>query len=241
MNDQTLIDALDQSIQWLAEGRTVADCVRAYPDLAEPLTALLTTGIVVKRIQVRQSEISAAQDRVRLRLQARRQRWTQTRLLLRGVAAVLIVSLGVFLFGQAPSIATLLNQFQATTTPTLTLTTTTIPTMMSQTASASMTLTQTAMPSATLTASVTATPTLTNTPELQPPIIQVTRYTTPTVIRATLPRTVPPTARPPQGTATPPAATDDHGGEGSGSGTDDHGGSGSGTDDHGGGGNSSKG
>lgn len=209
MDNQTLIDALNQSIEWLSEGRTPSDCLRAYPELADQLAPMLETRMIVRRIQIKPAEIAAAQDRVRLRVRQRQQRYNQTTTLLRGLAAVLVVCFGVILVGQAPIIASLFPQFQATATASLTQ-----------------------LPDAT----ATPTPTMqaTATTEPQQPIIQITRHTTPTTSRPIPTRTVPPTSLPAStddhggsddksGNVSPtslPASTDDHGGNDDKSGKD---------------------
>jgi hypothetical protein len=168
-NLPTLMNALDQSIQWLSEGRTVSDCLRHYPDLADQLAPLLETGTVVQRIQIRNSEIAAAQDRVRFRLHERQRRRSQHNNLLRsGIAALLVVSIGMMLVWQAPALSVVFSRLQGT--PIAAATETPPPTM-------TIISTIPASPSNT----PTPTPTRTATPPPQEPIIQITRYTTPTL------------------------------------------------------------
>lgn len=68
MVDRNLEDAFNDCIDRLANGATVADCLRDYPQYAARLSVMLETGLSIKRAQPIGGEISYAQDRVEARL-----------------------------------------------------------------------------------------------------------------------------------------------------------------------------
>jgi LysM repeat protein len=68
MAETQLMNALDDSINRLAAGQTIEDCLRRYPQYAIDLRTMLEVGAVVRRSRLSQSEIQQAQDRVRYRI-----------------------------------------------------------------------------------------------------------------------------------------------------------------------------
>lgn len=173
MNKQLLADALEQSIQWLTEGRSVTECLQAFPELADQLAPLIETGIVVRRAQVRSFDVMAAQNRVWLKLQTRQRRRKQVDRLSRLAAVIVVICFASLLLWQSPRIFEVLSRWHTTATSTASPTITTSATA-SETVTMSMTPTPSPSPSPTLTAipSNTTVPLVPRQPTIQ---IQVTR------------------------------------------------------------------
>jgi cytoskeletal protein RodZ len=172
MDEQLLADALEQSIQWLTEGRSVTDCLQAFPELADQLAPLLEAGIVVRRAQVRSFDVMAAQNRVRLKLQARQRRRNQFDLLSRLVAVIVVICFASLLLWQSPRIFEVLSRLRTTETSTASPT---IAASATASETATMSMTPTPSPSPTLTAipSNTTVPPASKTPVPRQPTIQL--------------------------------------------------------------------
>lgn len=179
--DQALLDALEQCIRWLHEGKSVSECLKQYPSLARELGPLLEVGAVVQRSQVRSRELLAARERVRARLIAANSAAPKSTLRLRLAAALLVAIFAGVLLWQSPAVLQFLSGSQktptpshtpslaATSTPSASPTATVVPTTVTATvtasgtptASSTATLTSTATDTATDTATVTVTVTVT--------------------------------------------------------------------------------
>jgi hypothetical protein len=175
MNEQALIDALDQSIEWMHQGKSIAECLAAFPDLAADLAPLLEVGAVVRRSEVRSRELMAARERVRMRLQGARPPIRRTYGLRSLVAALIVIGLMGGLIWQLPNLAALLNGPTATPTPTETPTRAPSGTP-SATATATSSLTATVPPTATPTYVPTYTPTMRNPASATPTRITGTSF-----------------------------------------------------------------
>lgn len=70
MAEITLQDALNDCIDRLANGLTVDECLRLYPQHAAELRPMLETGLLAKRAQYNTFEVVQAQDRARARVVA---------------------------------------------------------------------------------------------------------------------------------------------------------------------------
>ena len=70
MADQDLREAFNDCINRLSAGQSIGDCLRAYPQYASELEPLLEVGALVERAQATPYEVSAAQTRVRARVNA---------------------------------------------------------------------------------------------------------------------------------------------------------------------------
>ena len=183
MDEQVLANALEQSIQWLTEGRTVADCLQAFPELADKLAPLLEVGIVVRRAQVRSPDVTAAQNRVRAMVQARQRRRAQVDSLSQLVAAIVVICFAALMLWQSPRIFVVLSQLRTTATSTASPTAT-------PTASATVTATETGTDPETATSSMTPTITATQTTTATPtPTVTATPSTrAPSATNTSVPR-----------------------------------------------------
>src|SRR5688572_32877079 len=63
-----LINAFDDCIDRLANGQTVDDCLRRYPQMAASLRPMLETGLLARRALYSPQEVAQAQYRVHLRV-----------------------------------------------------------------------------------------------------------------------------------------------------------------------------
>lgn len=124
MNERQLIEAFDGSIDCLAAGQTVEDCLRAYPHLADELRSLLETGQAVSRARVSAAELRHVRLRVDPQVislieetdfKSSRFRPAQGRMVLL-VAIALLILIGVMLFLRRVEGE---QQFADQTTPTL--------------------------------------------------------------------------------------------------------------------------
>ncbi len=70
MADQDLREVFNDCINRLAAGQSIGDCLRVYPQYADELEPMLEIGGLVARAQASSYEISAAQTRVRTRVNA---------------------------------------------------------------------------------------------------------------------------------------------------------------------------
>ncbi len=70
MADQNLREAFNDCINRLAAGQSIGDCLQAYPQYADELEPMLEIGGLVERTQASPFEVSAAQTRVRARVNA---------------------------------------------------------------------------------------------------------------------------------------------------------------------------
>ncbi len=70
MANQDLREAFNDCINRLSAGQSIGDCLRAYPQYASELEPLLEVGALVERAQATPYEVSAAQTRVRARVNA---------------------------------------------------------------------------------------------------------------------------------------------------------------------------
>ncbi|MBZ0277914.1 MAG: DUF5666 domain-containing protein, partial [Anaerolineae bacterium] len=68
MIEQDLLNAFNDSIDRLAAGQTLDDCLRAYPQYANQLRPMLNTGRLAHSAAPDAAEIAAAQARVRQRI-----------------------------------------------------------------------------------------------------------------------------------------------------------------------------
>lgn len=69
MIDAGLIEALNNSIDRLNRGESVADCLRRYPQYAPQLAVLLEVGEAVKRAQAETNEAIRARERQQIRFE----------------------------------------------------------------------------------------------------------------------------------------------------------------------------
>ncbi len=70
MADQDLREVFNDCINRLAAGQSIADCLRTYPQYADKLEPMLEIGGLVERMQASPFEVTAAQTRVRARVNA---------------------------------------------------------------------------------------------------------------------------------------------------------------------------
>lgn len=105
MVDRDLIEAFNDCIDRLAQGSSIGECLRAYPQYADQLRPMLTAGGLVRRAQLTTQEVATAQDRVRFRVEqalntaqppSTRRRYP--RRILAMVASILLI-FGVFITG----------------------------------------------------------------------------------------------------------------------------------------------
>ena len=68
MAENDLINVLNDSIDRLASGQTIDDCLRYHPQHAPQLRVMLETGRLVQRARVNPLETAQAQERVRVRM-----------------------------------------------------------------------------------------------------------------------------------------------------------------------------
>lgn len=64
MNEQILIEALNDSLERLASGQTIEDCLRAHADVAHDLRILLEIGAATKRARADRREIAGMHSRL---------------------------------------------------------------------------------------------------------------------------------------------------------------------------------
>ena len=69
MIDAGFVEALNQSIDRLNGGDSIANCLRRYPQYAPQLAPLLEVGQVVRRAQVDANEAAGARERQRQRFE----------------------------------------------------------------------------------------------------------------------------------------------------------------------------
>ncbi|GAB4442102.1 MAG: hypothetical protein Kow00120_10900 [Anaerolineae bacterium] len=178
MAEQRLLDAFDECIDRLAAGASIDDCLRAYPQLAPALRAMLEAGLQVRRANPHPLEVARARSRVRARLEdhlappRQTHPWWLGQLTWVSLLVVAAVAVGVIL--------TTLRQDEMaggasatpTATPTATQTTTATP-------SATPTGTETSTPTPSVTASPAMTATGTSTPTGTPSPTRTPTATTP--------------------------------------------------------------
>lgn len=166
MADQGLLDAFNDCIDRLANGETVAECLRRYPQYALELRPMLEAGLLTRRASADFVEIAGAEARVRAKVieamafaPARTRRSTPSLTRILPLVATLILVSAAAVFGSS---ALLSRLTQDSVTPTV-----------------EFISTQTATPTATETPPSTATPTPTGSPSLTP---IVTETPSPTAI-----------------------------------------------------------
>lgn len=100
-HDRDFLSALEDCITRLQSGETIDSCIRDYPQYAERLRALLSTGLQVRRAYDASGELDAVGQRVEMRLRTalysrRRKRGhnmnSNRRILMGALAAVVIVA-----------------------------------------------------------------------------------------------------------------------------------------------------
>ncbi len=161
MADQRFVNAFNDCIDRLANGETIAECLRRYPEYAIDLRPMLEAGLLARRAESDSAEVLAAKMRVRaqlfdaLALTPPRRSTPPILRVLPLVASLLIV----FVFAIVGGSALLSRLNQVDPTPTVELLSTETPTM-----TATPTLTATVTPSPSSTASPTASLTPTSTP-----------------------------------------------------------------------------
>ena len=189
MADQRFVNAFNDCIDRLANGETIAECLRRYPEYAIDLRPMLEAGLLARRAESDSAEVLAAKMRVRaqlfdaLALTPPRRSTSPMLRVLPLVASVLIVFAFAIVGGSA--LLSRLNQVDPTPTVELLSTETPTPTM-----TATPTLTATVTPSPSSTVSPTASLTPSSTP---------TETTVPTLPSTNTPRptnTVSPTLTP---------------------------------------------
>jgi hypothetical protein len=204
MSDQRLIEALNDSLDRLAYGQTIEDCLRAHADVADDLEILLELGQATSRARADYAELASMRSRLDVYINDLLEE-TEFRkpifVLPQGAAVMLVASLLLVLVGffillprqdefagelsATPSNTPEITQDTditpiATVTLSETPTVTTSPTI-TDTATVTLTLSPTVSATATLTETptVTASPTETNTETVTPsptntPTIQAT-------------------------------------------------------------------
>jgi hypothetical protein len=199
-------DALNDSIDRLANGQSIEDCLNAWPGFAARLRPLLETGQDINALQLRADALVNERDLVWEMVQDRLDipptpgfpRWMTTLLLVGLIGGALVLGIGIGRAGLPSSLpflvgATLTPTFTATfsPTPTHTHTATWTPTFTmtsteaitaTWTASPTATETNTASPTPTFTATRTSTltPTVTASPTSTPPPTNMSPSPTPT-------------------------------------------------------------
>ncbi len=175
MAESRLIDALNDCIDCLADGRDLDDCLRDYPQYASTLRPMLEAGLQVRHASPGAAEVARAQARVRARIEPgrttipdRRPRWQLPYrvgwLSLLVVAAVALGVLVVLTFTppeEQPAVGP-----TSTSTP-------------SATATASATTAPSVTPTRTPSATPTRTPVPSSTPSLTPTAVACTPYQPP--------------------------------------------------------------
>lgn len=213
MTDDRLLDAFDDCLTRLKAGETVADCLRAYPDLAADLRPMLDvaqTAMTVSRVPRPAQMRSRAQF-----LTAAAQKKPQPAVAgwWRGLSTVMALAATAVMVWLGFSVVT--NTVLSVTTPTSTLTVTASPTQTQAD-------TATAEPTAT-TQTTTPTPTYSATPSPTRPLPTASHTASPTQPTSTATpeptQLIPPTLE----QTSVPNVTDDHGDEGTSEPEDDHG------------------
>ena len=105
MNDLEFLNALSDCIDRLANGQTPDDCLSAYPHYAADLRPMLEAGLQLRRVRIDAAEMTAAKDRVRVRLQAHHRRsggWLRAASGLAAILVAALVGLSVIAEGSLP-------------------------------------------------------------------------------------------------------------------------------------------
>lgn len=67
-----LASALNDCIDRVANGQSIEDCLRTYPEQAQELRPMLEAGLLTRRARISPGEVAQAKDRVRFRLEEHR-------------------------------------------------------------------------------------------------------------------------------------------------------------------------
>ncbi len=167
MADQRLINAFNDCIDRLANGETIAECLRRYPEYALDLRPMLEAGLLMRRAQSDSNEVLAAKARVRanimdtLALTPMRRPTPPILRILPLVASLLIVFVFAIVGGSA--LLSRLNQAEPTPTTEFLSTHTVTPTL-----TATPTGTPTVTPTSTTTPTASSTPSSTPSPSSTP-------------------------------------------------------------------------
>ncbi len=69
MAELDIMNAFNDCVDRLAQGQSIDECLRRYPQYSSALRPMLEAGLLVKRIQVQPADVAAAQMRVRRRFE----------------------------------------------------------------------------------------------------------------------------------------------------------------------------
>ncbi len=69
MAELDLTNAFNDCVDHLAQGQSLDDCLRRYPQYASSLRPMLEAGLLVQRMHIQPSEVLIAQTRVRRRFE----------------------------------------------------------------------------------------------------------------------------------------------------------------------------
>ena len=165
-NSLSLSEALNESIERLAAGQSITDCLQAFPQFADELRTLLLVGSSVRQLDYQDKYTNSAYQNIRQRLEIqsktrRMPRWQRPGGITSLVASLLIIFIAVFIFlsvNDQPKDGEQATQLPATAIVTPTGTATLEISTPSATVSVTATTTLTESPVTTSTITVTASP-----------------------------------------------------------------------------------